>query len=72
MTQIRFNTALLNLLPTLRVTVLFFGLCGLDILNSIGMVPSHEREQIIEWIYAQQVLPDKSGLKVFIFTCTFF
>ena len=50
-----------------RVTILFFGICGLDILNSIDAIPSYEREQIIEWIYAQQILPNKSGILA---TCT--
>ena len=52
-----------------RVTILFFGICGLDILNSIDAIPSYEREQIIEWIYAQQILPNKSGILA---TCTWY
>ena len=43
------------------MTVLFFGLCGLDILQSVETVPAEEREQLREWIYAQQVLPDRTG-----------
>ena len=43
------------------MTILFFGVCGLDILNSLDVIRSYEREQIIEWIYAQQVLPDSTG-----------
>jgi geranylgeranyl transferase type-1 subunit beta len=44
-----------------RMTILFFGVCGLDILNSLDSIRSYEREQIIEWIYAQQILPNTTG-----------
>lgn len=45
-----------------RMTILFFGVCGLDILNALDTIQPNERDQIIEWIYAQQVLPDKTGI----------
>lgn len=48
-------------LPLPRMTLLFFGVCGLDILNSLDAIRPYEREQIIEWIYAQQILPHGSG-----------
>ena len=44
-----------------RMTVLFFAVCGLDILNSLDAIRPYEREQIIEWIYAQQILPHTTG-----------
>lgn len=48
--------------PLLRMTLLFFGVCGLDILNSLDAIRPYERDQIIEWIYAQQILPYRSGV----------
>ena len=39
------------------MTLLFFAVCGLDILNSLDAIPSYERDQIVEWVYAQQILP---------------
>lgn len=44
-----------------RMTLLFFGVCGLDILNSLDAIRPYERDQIIDWIYAQQILPHRSG-----------
>lgn len=43
-----------------RVTVAFFALSGLDILNSLHLVENN-KEEIIEWIYSNQKLPDKSS-----------
>lgn len=40
-----------------RVTVAFFALSGLDILNSLHIVEENKKE-IIEWIYSNQKLPD--------------
>ena len=43
-----------------RVTVAFFALSGLDILNSLHLVEK-SKEDIIEWLYSNQKLPDKSS-----------
>ena len=43
-----------------RVTVAFFALSGLDILNSLHLVENNKKD-IIEWIYSNQKLPDKSS-----------
>ena len=43
-----------------RVTVAFFALSGLDVLNSLHLVENN-KEEMIEWIYSNQKLPDKSG-----------
>ena len=40
-----------------RMTLLFFCLSGLDVLNSLETV-NDRRAEIIDWIYAQQILPD--------------
>lgn len=42
-----------------RMTLLFFGLSGLDVLNALDSIPAEEKQEIVEWIYAMQVLPDK-------------
>ncbi|CAI7996354.1 Geranylgeranyl transferase type-1 subunit beta [Geodia barretti] len=63
--QIKFLQRSLSVLPysarsldVNRMTILFFSVCGLDILNSLDTaLRPYEREQIIEWIYSQQVLP---------------
>ena len=43
-----------------RVTVAFFALSGLDILNSLHLV-ENTKEEIIEWIYSNQKISDKSS-----------
>ena len=55
--------------PLYRMTILFFGLCGLDILQSVDTVSAEERKQLREWIYAQQILPDKTGVHTSSTTC---
>lgn len=42
-----------------RVTILFFAVCGLDILDAIDTI-SGIRDDIISWLYVQQVLPTNS------------
>ena len=39
------------------MTILFFCISGLDLLKALDVL-SDSRQNIIEWIYAQQVLPD--------------
>ena len=39
------------------MTLLFFALSGLDVLDSLDIV-ADQRSEYIEWIYAQQILPD--------------
>ena len=41
------------------MTIAFFALSGLDMLDALSVVED-EREQIIEWIYSLQVLPKDS------------
>ena len=43
-----------------RMTLLFFCLSGLDVLNSLDLTESRKKE-IIDWIYAQQILPDPNN-----------
>eukprot|EP00794_Sanderia_malayensis_P009861 gene9860-10871_t len=43
-------------LDSSRMTILFFALSGLDVMNSLDIVKD-EKDDIIKWIYAQQVIP---------------
>lgn len=43
-----------------RMTILFFAVCGLDVLDALD-VTSSIKDDIISWIYAQQVLPTSQG-----------
>ncbi|KAL4227825.1 Geranylgeranyl transferase type-1 subunit beta [Mactra antiquata] len=47
-------------LDTSRMTIAFFALSGLDILNALDVIEK-DREGIIEWIYTLQVLPKNDG-----------
>ena len=42
------------------MTLLFFSLSGLDVLDEIDLSPDRKSE-IIDWIYAQQILPDSNN-----------
>jgi len=35
----------------------FFAVCGLDVLNSLHLVPPQLRQDIIDWIYGGLVVP---------------
>jgi len=43
-----------------RVTVAFFALSGLDVLNSLQLIEK-DKTDIIEWFYSNQKLPDISS-----------
>ena len=40
-----------------RLTVCFFALSGLDVLDALDVIDKN-RQDIIDWIYSLQVLPD--------------
>ena len=42
------------------MTILFFGLSGLDLIDSLDVIGDEEKGQIVDWIYAQQILPNQS------------
>lgn len=44
-----------------RMTILYFGLSGLDVLNALDSIPAKEKQEMIDWIYAMQLLPDKDN-----------
>ena len=43
------------------MTILYFGLSGLDVLNALDSISAKEKQEMIEWIYAMQLLPDKDN-----------
>ena len=46
------------------MTVAFFAISGLDMLNAQEVLEK-QRTEIIEWIYSLQVLPDPQGKSLF-------
>ncbi|XP_078698686.1 geranylgeranyl transferase type-1 subunit beta-like [Branchiostoma floridae x Branchiostoma belcheri] len=55
-------------LDTTRLTVAFFALSGLDLLGALDTV---NKQEIIDWIYSLQVLPDKDDEDKNLFRCGF-
>ncbi|KAK7083123.1 Geranylgeranyl transferase type-1 subunit beta [Halocaridina rubra] len=47
---------------TSRMTVLFFTLSGLDLLDALDELGENERKNIIDWIYSLQIIPLKSSV----------
>ncbi|KAH8298146.1 hypothetical protein KR018_008751 [Drosophila ironensis] len=43
-----------------RSTIVFFAVCGLDVLNSLHLIPPKMRQDIIDWIYGGLVVPRDS------------
>ena len=43
-----------------RMTIAFFALSGLDLLNALESIEK-QKNHIIEWIYSLQILPNKDG-----------
>jgi len=61
--HIKFMKRMIDILPsqygffdTSRITVLFFALSGLDIMNALDITDT-VKEDIVNWLYAQQILP---------------
>jgi len=44
-----------------RLTIAFFALSGLDVLNSLDSLSDKNKQEIIDWIYSLQVLPNAEG-----------
>lgn len=47
-------------LSLFRMTVAFFSVSGLDILNALKVIEK-ERKDIIEWVISLQVVPNEDG-----------
>ncbi|XP_065060016.1 geranylgeranyl transferase type-1 subunit beta-like [Rhopilema esculentum] len=61
--HIKFMERTISILPceygyfdSSRITILFFALSGLDILNALDRV-EEDKQDMINWIYAQQIVP---------------
>lgn len=52
-----------------RMPILFFCLSGLDLLSSLDSLSDDYKRDVIEWIYAQQILPTTSNPGEQTFTC---
>ncbi|XP_046354801.1 geranylgeranyl transferase type-1 subunit beta-like [Haliotis cracherodii] len=65
--HVKFFVRTLQILPsscasldTNRMTIAFFALSGLDVLCALNAIEK-EKQDIIDWIYSLQVLPDEQG-----------
>jgi len=68
--HIKYFQRFLNVLPaclssydSTRLTMAFFAISGLDILNALDVLDDEKKEHIISWIYRLQVVPDGSRKK---------
>ena len=43
-----------------RMTVFFFALSGLDLLDALHEIQAN-KSKMVDWIYSLQILPDKNG-----------
>ncbi|XP_061172532.1 geranylgeranyl transferase type-1 subunit beta-like [Saccostrea echinata] len=50
-------------LDTNRMTIAFFALSGLDLLNALDKVEK-DKDRIIQWIYSLQILPNEDGSNI--------
>lgn len=65
--HVKYFQRFLHLLParlssydSTRLTIAFFAISGLDVLNALDVLDGEKRKHIIDWIYRLQVLPDGS------------
>nr|XP_022333798.1 geranylgeranyl transferase type-1 subunit beta-like isoform X1 [Crassostrea virginica] len=68
--HIKFFERCLHILPsrycsldTNRMTIAFFALSGLDLLNALESIEK-QKNHIVEWIYSLQILPNKDGSNI--------
>ncbi|XP_066977343.1 geranylgeranyl transferase type-1 subunit beta [Macrobrachium rosenbergii] len=66
--HVKFLQRSLQILPfstvtfdTSRMTVLFFTLSGLDLLNALEELGDSEKKNIIDWIYSLQIVPENDA-----------
>lgn len=43
------------------MTLAFFGLSGLDVLGALDTISAKRKQEIIDWIYSQQIFPGEGG-----------
>jgi geranylgeranyl transferase type-1 subunit beta len=68
--HVKYFQRFLNILPaclasydSTRLTMAFFAISGLDILNALNVLDDKKKERIVDWIYRLQVVPDGSRKK---------
>lgn len=44
------------------MTLAFFGISGLDILNELDTFSNDTKNELIDWIYSLQIVVDKGGM----------
>ncbi|XP_039291534.1 geranylgeranyl transferase type-1 subunit beta isoform X2 [Nilaparvata lugens] len=66
--HIKYFTYFLDILParmsmydSIRVSIAFFAISGLDVLDAINTLEESKRKNICDWLYSLQVLPNDSG-----------
>nr|CAD7425644.1 unnamed protein product [Timema monikensis] len=76
--HIKFFQRFLHILPSrlssydsTRLTIAFFAISGLDILNGTSDLEDERKNEIIEWLYRLQVVPNNSGEKENLDRCGF-
>ncbi|XP_071844987.1 geranylgeranyl transferase type-1 subunit beta-like [Apostichopus japonicus] len=75
--HVKFHKRCLEVLPsayssldTSRLTIAFFALSALDVLDSLSVI-CDEKDKIIDWIYSLQVLPDAQNSAESLSRCGF-
>lgn len=48
-----------------RITITYFAISGLDVLNALDTIPEEKKQNIIEWIYSLQIT-DSKGKYVYV------
>lgn len=43
------------------MTLVFFAVSGLDMLGALDTMSAKEKQEAVDWIYAQQILPGEDG-----------
>lgn len=49
------------LLLIFRLSIAFFAISGLDVLNSLNSLSTKMTKDLIEWIYSLQIVPESEG-----------
>lgn len=52
-----------NAKPTHRVTIAFFAVCGLDVLDRLHLLSDEMRKEIVDWVYSYQIVPSHTEPK---------
>lgn len=53
------SKTILNTSKIFRMTIAYFAISGLDILNALDSINEERKKHIIEWIYSLQIVNDE-------------